>query len=119
MSGVLSSRTADGAIALDSAVAPLTVAADDPQTYADSWKRDTGRMAIASFPMNFPGELVHAAGALPVIVQESREPITEGRNLLYEFYCGYTRSLADQAAKRQLDVYDGFVLADQCIQLQG
>jgi bcr-type benzoyl-CoA reductase subunit C len=108
-----------GSADLDRALAPLVAAAEDPQGYAEAWKREQGRMAIGSFPMNFPGELVHAAGALPVIIQESREPITEGRNLLFEFYCGYTRSIADQAAKRQFDVFDGFVLADQCIQLQG
>lgn len=105
--------------ALAQALTPLIDAAADPQAYVEEWKREHGQMAIAAFPMNFPVELIHAAGALPVIVQESREPITEGRNLLYEFYCGYTRSVADQAAKRQLDVYDAFVLADQCIQLQG
>jgi bcr-type benzoyl-CoA reductase subunit C len=69
--------------------------------------------------MNFPSELVHATGALPVIVQESRTPITEGRSLLPEFYCSYTRSVADQAAVGELDVFDAFVLADHCVQLLG
>jgi benzoyl-CoA reductase subunit C len=56
---------------------------------------------------------------LPVVIQESREVITVGRNLLTEFYCGYTRSVADQAAKGRLDAYDGFFNADHCIQLLG
>ena len=42
-----------------------------------------------------------------------------GRNLLAEFYCGYTRNVADSAAKGGLDLYDGFLLADHCIQLLG
>jgi benzoyl-CoA reductase/2-hydroxyglutaryl-CoA dehydratase subunit BcrC/BadD/HgdB len=62
---------------------------------------------------------VHAAGALPVVVQASREAITVGRNLLYEFYCAYTRSISDQAAKQQLDVFDGFFLVDHCVALLG
>jgi benzoyl-CoA reductase/2-hydroxyglutaryl-CoA dehydratase subunit BcrC/BadD/HgdB len=69
--------------------------------------------------MNFPAELVHAAGALPVIVQESRTPISAGRSLLAEFYCGYTRSVADQVAIGQFDVFDAVVAADHCVQLLG
>lgn len=69
--------------------------------------------------MNFPAEIVAAAGALPVVIQDKQEPITAGNNLLTEFYCGYTRSIADQVAKGQLDIYDGFLNADHCIQLLG
>ena len=97
----------------------LLAAATDPVGYAESWKARTGRPVIGSFPMNFPSELTHATGALPVIIQESRTPITEGRSLLPEFYCSYTRSLADQAATGELDVFDAFVLADHCVQLLG
>ena len=77
------------------AIAGLEEIASDPQGYAQRWKDEHERKVIGSFPMNFPAELVHAAGMLPVVVQESREAITEGRNLMFEFYCGYTRSLAD------------------------
>lgn len=101
------------------ALGVLESAAQDPIAYAKGWKERTSRKVIGSFPMNFPSELVHAAGALPVIVQESRTPITEGRSLLPEFYCSYTRSLADQAAVGELDVYDAFVLVDHCVQLLG
>jgi benzoyl-CoA reductase subunit C len=97
----------------------LAAAASDPVSYAQSWKARTGRPVLGSFPMNFPSELTHATGALPVIIQESRTPITEGRSLLPEFYCSYTRSLADQAAVGELDVFDAFVLADHCVQLLG
>jgi benzoyl-CoA reductase/2-hydroxyglutaryl-CoA dehydratase subunit BcrC/BadD/HgdB len=69
--------------------------------------------------MNFPAEITHAAGALPVLIQENREPDSLGRNLLAEFYCGYTRNVADSAAKGTLDIYDGFFLADHCVQLLG
>ncbi|WP_063016043.1 2-hydroxyacyl-CoA dehydratase subunit D [Nocardia nova] len=97
----------------------LRAVADDPTTYVQGWKARCGKMAIASFPMNFPAELVHAAGALPVIVQDDPTPITGGRSLLAEFYCGYTRSVADQAARGSLDVFDAFVAADHCVQLLG
>ncbi|WP_216892600.1 2-hydroxyacyl-CoA dehydratase subunit D [Nocardia alni] len=105
---------------LDPAVmSVLRTVADDPVAYVAQWKAESGRLAIASFPMNFPAEIVHAAGALPVIVQDDPTPITEGRSLLAEFYCGYTRSVADQAALGRLDVFDAFVVADHCVQLLG
>ncbi|SMH38635.1 2-hydroxyacyl-CoA dehydratase subunit D [Azospirillum agricola] len=99
-------------------ISTLSQAADDPQAYAAAWK-EKGRKIVGILPMNFPSELVHAAGALPVLIQESRAPITYGRGLLFEFYCGYTRSLVDQAATKQLDVYDAFLLVDHCVALLG
>ncbi|PXY18416.1 2-hydroxyacyl-CoA dehydratase subunit D [Prauserella flavalba] len=104
------------------AVSPLAAmsrAAEDPTGYVEQWKARTGGRAIAAFPMNFPAEIAHAAGLLPVIVQEDRNPITLGNNLLSEFNCGYSRNLADQAATGRLDAYDGFFMADHCIQLIG
>jgi benzoyl-CoA reductase subunit C len=101
------------------AFATMRAAAESPTSAAVSWKRRTGGRVIGAFPMNFPLELIHAAGALPVLVQESRTPITEGRGLLPEFYCSYTRSVADQAAVGELDVFDAFVVADHCVQLLG
>lgn len=93
--------------------------AEEPHAYAADWKQRTSRKVVGIFPMNFPLELVHAAGALPVVVQESRTSITEGRSLLFEFYCGYSRSIVDQAATGELAVYDGFFLVDHCVALVG
>lgn len=104
---------------IERAVAKLTEVADDPDSYVLEWKRRTGGRAVGVFPMHFPAEIAHAAGALPVLIQESREPDVHGRNLLAEFYCGYTRGLADSAARGNLESYDGFFLADHCIQLLG
>jgi benzoyl-CoA reductase subunit C len=99
--------------------AALSRVGEDSNAYARSWKQANGRKVIGTLPMNFPKELVHAAGALPVTVQDSRAPFTLGRGLLYEFYCGYTRSLVDQAATGQFDVFDGFMLVDHCVALLG
>jgi bcr-type benzoyl-CoA reductase subunit C len=101
------------------ALTALTEIAQAPHSYAEAWKREHGRKVVGTMPMNFPPEIVHAAGALPVIVQDSREPITVGRSLLPEFYCGYTRSLADQAASGALEVFDAFLCVDHCISLLG
>ena len=90
-----------------------------PEAYAAQWKARTGDRVVGILPMNFPREIAHAAGVLPVLLQESREPDTMGRHLLAEFYCGFTRNLADSAAKGALDYCDGFFVADHCTQLLG
>lgn len=92
---------------------------DDPVSYVSAWRERTGGKAFGIFPMNFPVELVHAAGVLPVLVQESSVPVTLGRSHLMEFYCGYTRSIVDQAATGQLDGFDAFLLVDHCVALLG
>jgi benzoyl-CoA reductase subunit C len=106
-------------VASDATVAGLAAVADDPRAYAEKWRSKRGAQVIGTFPMNFPIELVHASGALPTIIQEDRAPITAGRNMLYEFYCAYTRSISDQAATEKLDFVDGFFFVDHCISLIG
>ncbi|NKQ55465.1 2-hydroxyacyl-CoA dehydratase [Amycolatopsis sp. K13G38] len=102
------------------AMSRLAEVARDPRAYIEQWRsRHPGRPVLAILPMNFPRELAHAAGALPVIVQDDQQPVTEGRALLAEFYCGYTRNLADQVATGRFAVYDGVFMADHCIQLIG
>ena len=104
------------AIALDT----LTAIARDPREYIGDWRaRHPGLPVLGVLPMNFPRELALAAGALPVVVQDDQKPVTEGRALLAEFYCGYTRNLADQAASGRFDLYDAVLMADHCIQLIG
>jgi benzoyl-CoA reductase subunit C len=102
---------------------PLDSLADvarDPRAYVAQWRAEhPGRPVIGVLPMNFPREMALAADVLPVIVQDDQEPVTEGRALLPEFYCGYTRNLADQAATGRFDLYDAVLMADHCIQLIG
>lgn len=98
----------------------LVATARDPRGYVEAWRAaNPGRKVLGVLPMNFPRELAHAAGLLPVIVPDDQEPVSEGRALLPEFYCGYTRNLADQVATGRLDLYDAIFMADHCIQLVG
>ncbi|KQY50988.1 benzoyl-CoA reductase [Nocardioides sp. Root151] len=98
----------------------LVRAARDTRGYVAAWRaaHPDGKV-LGVMPMNFPRELAHAAGLLPVIVPDDQEPVTEGRALLPEFYCGFTRNLADQVATGRLDLYDAVFMADHCIQLVG
>lgn len=109
----------DQATRIEDVIAPLERIAADPGAYAARWKERTGRKVVGILPMNFPPEIVQAAGALPVLVQEDEAAITYGRNLLLEFYCGYTRSLVDQAATGKFGHLDGLFLVDHCVALLG
>lgn len=97
----------------------LLEVANKPADYLNNWKRASGQKVIGVMPMNFPMELIAATGALPSIIQDDQQTITEGNTILAEFYCGYTRNIADQACTGRLAVYDAFINADHCIQLLG
>ncbi|HSW20861.1 MAG TPA: 2-hydroxyacyl-CoA dehydratase family protein [Ramlibacter sp.] len=92
-------------------------AAADPASTARAWKQATGGKVIGSFPMHFPAEAVHAAGALPLILQEAEDPITVGHASFYPFFCGYTRSIVDQAERGDLAFVDAVMFGDHCVQV--
>lgn len=88
---------------------------DNPYSRAQQ-EKERGRKIVGITPMHFPEELVHAAGALPVIMQESNEPVTVGFGHIYPFYCGFTRSNVDLAVKGKQNLYDALVVSDICLQ---
>jgi bcr-type benzoyl-CoA reductase subunit C len=90
-----------------------------PLDYARQWKAETGGRVIGLFPMHFPGELAHAAGALPMVVQADAEPITVGQSSVFNFYCGYNRSVIDQALRGEFEFLDAILFGDHCVQLLG
>lgn len=104
---------------MDEILATMAAVAADPLSYARQWKEQTSGRVIGLFPMHFPGELAHAAGALPVILQEDDEPITVGQAQVFNFYCGYNRSIIDQALRGEFEVLDAILFGDHCVQLLG
>ena len=93
----------------------LATILDDPYARARQAKQE-GRKVVGVTPMHFPEELVHAAGALPIVLQESNEPVTAGFGHMYPFYCGFTRSNVDLAVRGKLDILDAVVVSDMCLQ---
>lgn len=104
---------------MESILATLAAVADDPLGYARTWKAATGRPVVGIFPMHFPGELAHAAGALPILLQSDDVPITIGQSGQFSFYCGYNRSVIDQAMRGEYAVLDAILFGDHCVQLLG
>jgi benzoyl-CoA reductase subunit C len=104
---------------LDELMTPFSEAAAHPLENAARWKAQTGKRVMGLFPMHFPGELAAAAGALPVVLQEAEDQITLGLGSMLPFYCGYTRSVVDQALKGDFAVLDAILFGDHCVQLLG
>src|ERR1700735_3785246 len=104
---------------LDHLLARFAESAQQPLEHARQWKAQTNRRVIGSFPMHFPGELAHASGALPLLLQEGEDQITVGLGSMFPFYCGYTRSVVDQALKGEYAFLDAIMFGDHCVQLLG
>lgn len=104
---------------MENILARFAQVAARPLDYAKQWKQETSGRVIGIFPMHFPGELAHAAGALPMVVQEDNEPVTIGQSQVFSFYCGYNRSLIDQALRGEFEVLDAILFGDHCVQLLG
>ncbi len=89
---------------------------DKPYEKLRQWKKANEKKMAGCSPMHFPEELIHAAGMLPVVLQETDETITTGFSYIYPFFCGITRNLIDVGVKGQLSFLDGLVYADICVQ---
>jgi benzoyl-CoA reductase subunit C len=94
-------------------------AATAPMQYAAEWKALTGRQVVGLLPMHFPGELAHAAGCLPVVLQDDDVPVTIGQSNVFNFYCGFNRSIIDQTMRGSFDGLDAIMFGDHCVQLLG
>jgi benzoyl-CoA reductase/2-hydroxyglutaryl-CoA dehydratase subunit BcrC/BadD/HgdB len=53
---------------------------------------------------------------LPVVLQETRETVTDGYSRVHPFFCGITRNIIDMAGKGELGFFDGLMYSNICIQ---
>ncbi len=88
--------------------------AKEPYQSLQNWKTQRDRKIIACMPMQIPEEIIHAAGVLPVIIPESKEPVTIAVKHIQNFFCGYARNVIDVTLKGKLDFLDGMVFQDTC-----
>lgn len=88
--------------------------ATEPYEGLREWKSKHKKKIIAAMPMQIPEEIIHAAGALPIVIPESAEPVTVASKHIQNFFCGYARSVIDVALKGKLDCLDGMVFQDTC-----
>jgi benzoyl-CoA reductase subunit C len=91
-------------------------ALESPYDKLRLWKEDRNTKIVGCSPMHFPEEIVHAAGMLPIVLQETEEAVTEGFSHVHSFFCGITRNLIDIGVKGQLNFFDTLIYSDICIQ---
>ena len=104
-------------VAMRSVFEELGILREDPYYWARE-EQEHGGKCIGITPMHFPEELVHASGALPIVLQESNLMVTTGLNFLPAHFCAFTRSNVDAAVKQELDFFDAVVLSDFCLQMR-
>lgn len=91
---------------------------ENPYRRLSEWKATSGRPVIGCFPMYVPEEIVHAAGALPVTILGSEEPITAANDVVQSYVCAVVRSSFDLALRGELDFLDGVIFPDVCDTVQ-
>jgi len=92
---------------------------ENPYQALKDWKdAESGRKLLGVAPMRFPEEIIHASGMLPVVLQESGELETWGRSRVQPTFCGITRILVDMSLKGELDLFEGIIFPDTCLQMR-
>jgi benzoyl-CoA reductase subunit C len=92
---------------------------DEPYRWLSKQKQVKGTKLIACYPMYVPEEIIHASGAIPFIIQRSKDLITLSPRWLQPFYCDFSRSTLDLLLKGSLNFVDGIIIGDTCYVNQG
>jgi len=93
--------------------------AEQPYEYLTRRKEETSAKMVGCLPMYVPEEIIHAAGALPVVLQEGNEPITLGHSKIQSFFCGIVRSIIDLTMKSKLNFLDAIASAEIDLPISG
>jgi len=91
---------------------------EQPYERAAQLKATRNTKIIGSLPMYFPEEIIHAAGALPVTLFGSDEPITLGDGHMMTNACDQVRSSFDSLLKGKYDFLDGIATIHVCDQVR-
>lgn len=89
-----------------------------PYERAVQLKATRNAKIIGCLPMYFPEEIIHAAGALPVTLFGSDEPITLGDGHMMTNACDQVRSSFDSLLKGKYDFLDGIAAIYVCDQVR-
>ncbi len=88
-------------------------------TYAQEWKKKTGRKVLGYFCTYVPEEILYAAGVLPVRILGSHEPtdLTEP-HIFGGMFCPFSRDCLSQGLKGRYDYLDGIMIAQSCLHIR-
>ena len=83
--------------------------------YAEARKRrEGGQKVIGWLPTDVPEELIHAAGAFPVGILGTNEPIHLADAHLQSWACSLMRGCLEQGLKGTLDFLNGIIIPHTC-----
>lgn len=97
---------------------PFREIAQDPYTYAENWKKKTGKKVVGYFCTYTPDEMITAAGALPFRIFGTREHITKADGHLQAYSCSLVRGGLEDALTGRLAFLDGTVFPHTCDSIQ-
>lgn len=85
-------------------------------TVSDWKQKHPGGKAIGAFPVYVPGEIIHAAGMLPVGIQGAggKIEIDHADSRIQSFVCSITRSTLELGLQKKLAQFDGFFFPSIC-----
>ena len=84
--------------------------AADPYAYARERGKATGRRVAGIYPADFPEELVHAAGFLPLALVGSGHGHGESGSLIQPFADSHARAILDDVLGGRLDFLDAIFI---------
>lgn len=99
-------------------LARFAAVAAEPYEMARTWRREQQRPVFGCLPMHIPEEVIHASGALPVVVLASDEGTALADTRLQVIVCSVVRSALNMGMSGELDFLDGVAFADTCDSLQ-
>ncbi len=103
---------------MEDILARFRACCEEPYARAVELKATRHTKIIGCLPMYFPEEIIHAAGALPVTLFGSDEPITLGDGHMMTNACDQVRSSFDSLLKGKYDFLDGIATIQVCDQVR-
>ncbi|MGQ9693921.1 MAG: 2-hydroxyacyl-CoA dehydratase subunit D [Thermodesulfobacteriota bacterium] len=92
--------------------------AQNPYGHLQEWQAKTGDRLLGYFCINTPGELIHAAGFLPVRITGSEENISLASRHLPSYSCSLAQSTLEAALRGKLSFLAGTVFPHTCDSIQ-
>ena len=90
----------------------------DPNGYAATFKRESGRKVVGYYCSYAPEEIILAAGAHPMRLFGSGEKIRLAEAHLQSYCCSLVRGALEDALSGRLDFLDGVVFPHTCDSIQ-
>lgn len=90
----------------------------NPKAEIERYLESTGKKAIGCMPIYTPGEIIHAAGMLPVGIWGTEKEITDAKNYFPAFICSILQTTLDLGIQGEYDSLSGIIIPSLCDSLK-